>query len=82
LNSRIRILPRWRVRAKVTDSRRAIPTSCAARSPRLLPVDGPAIVDCVVAANEMPNVPHVELGLAYNYAVAKVKEAVISVTGR
>jgi len=24
-------------------------------------VDGPAIVDCVVAADEMPNVPHVEL---------------------
>lgn len=47
-----------------------------------LAVDGPAIVDCVVAADEMPNVPHVELDLAANYAVAKIKEAVIAVTGR
>jgi len=45
-------------------------------------VDGPAIVDCVVAADEMPNVPHIELGLVKNYAIAKIKEAVIAVTGR
>jgi pyruvate dehydrogenase (quinone) len=45
-------------------------------------VDGPAIVDCVVAADEMPNVPHIELELAEHYAVAKIKEAVIAVTGR
>jgi len=45
-------------------------------------VDGPAIVDCVVAADEMPNVPHIELELAEHYAIAKVKEAVIAVTGR
>src|SRR5262245_10625885 len=45
-------------------------------------VDGPAIVDCVVAADEMPNLPHVELDLAANYAIAKVKEALIAVTGR
>src|SRR5262249_42348165 len=45
-------------------------------------VDGPAIVDCVVAADEMPNVPHIELDLAAHYAMAKVKEAVIAVTGR
>jgi pyruvate dehydrogenase (quinone) len=44
--------------------------------------DGPAIVDCVVAADEMPNVPHIELDLAAHYAIAKIKEAVISVTGR
>jgi pyruvate dehydrogenase (quinone) len=44
--------------------------------------DGPAIVDCVVAANEMPNVPHVQLELAGHYAVAKVREAVLAVTGR
>ena len=47
-----------------------------------LAVDGPAIVDCVVAADEMPNVPHIDLGLVKNYAVAKVKEAVIAATGR
>jgi len=45
-------------------------------------VDGPAIVDCVVAADEMPNVPHIEFELAEHYAVAKIKEAVIAVTGR
>ena len=45
-------------------------------------VDGPAIVDCVVAADELPNVPHIELDLAAHYAIAKVKEAVIAVTGR
>jgi pyruvate dehydrogenase (quinone) len=47
-----------------------------------LAVDGPAIVDCVVVADELPNVPHVELGLARNYAVAKVKEMMLAVTGR
>ena len=44
--------------------------------------DGPAIVDCVVVADEMPNVPHLDLDLAGHYAVAKIKEAVIAVTGR
>jgi hypothetical protein len=44
--------------------------------------DGPAIVDCVVAADELPNIPHIELDLAAHYAIAKVKEAVIAVTGR
>jgi pyruvate dehydrogenase (quinone) len=47
-----------------------------------LAVDGPAIVDCVVVADEMPNMPHIDLGLAKNYAIAKVKEAVIAATGR
>jgi hypothetical protein len=28
------------------------------------------------------NVPHIELDLAANYAIAKVEEAVIAVTGR
>jgi pyruvate dehydrogenase (quinone) len=44
-------------------------------------VDGPAIVDCVVAANEMPNFPHLELDKIGNYAIAKIKEAVLAVTG-
>ena len=46
-----------------------------------LAVDGPAIVDAVVAANEMPNMPHVELEQAGHFAVAKIKEAVLAVTG-
>jgi pyruvate dehydrogenase (quinone) len=43
--------------------------------------DGPAIVDCVVAADELPNFPHVELEQAGDYAKAKIKEAVLAVTG-
>jgi thiamine pyrophosphate-dependent acetolactate synthase large subunit-like protein len=43
--------------------------------------DGPAIVDCVVAADEMPSMPHLELEQIGNYAVAKIKEAVMAVTG-
>ena len=47
-----------------------------------LAADGPAIVDCVVVPDEMPNMPHIDLGLAKNYAIAKIKEAVIAATGR
>jgi pyruvate dehydrogenase (quinone) len=43
--------------------------------------DGPAIVDCVVVPNEMPNMPHVELEQVGNYALAKIKEAIHAVTG-
>jgi pyruvate dehydrogenase (quinone) len=46
-----------------------------------LAVDGPAIVDAVVATDEMPNMPHVELEQVGNFAVAKIKEAVLAVTG-
>ncbi len=46
-----------------------------------LAVDGPAIVDAVVASDEMPNMPHVELEQVGHYAMAKVKEAVLAVTG-
>jgi pyruvate dehydrogenase (quinone) len=46
-----------------------------------LAVDGPAIVDCVVAADEMPNIPHLELEQIGNYAIAKIKEAVQAVCG-
>jgi pyruvate dehydrogenase (quinone) len=46
-----------------------------------LKVDGPAIIDCVVAADEMPNFPHLELDKVGHYAMAKIKEAIIAVTG-
>jgi hypothetical protein len=46
-----------------------------------LTIDGPAIVDGVVAPDEMPNLPHVDLATVGRYAVAKVKEAVLAVTG-
>jgi pyruvate dehydrogenase (quinone) len=46
-----------------------------------LAVDGPAIVDAVVASDEMPNMPHIEFDQAGHYAIAKIKEAVLAVTG-
>jgi pyruvate dehydrogenase (quinone) len=46
-----------------------------------LKIEGPAIVDCVVPADEMPNFPHLELDKIGNYAIAKIKEAVLAVTG-
>jgi thiamine pyrophosphate-dependent acetolactate synthase large subunit-like protein len=42
---------------------------------------GPVIVDAVVAADEIPNLPHVDLKRVGNYAIARVKEAVLAVTG-
>jgi thiamine pyrophosphate-dependent acetolactate synthase large subunit-like protein len=46
-----------------------------------LQVDGPAIVDVVVAADEIPLVPHLELDKLGRYALAKIKEALIAVIG-
>jgi thiamine pyrophosphate-dependent acetolactate synthase large subunit-like protein len=43
---------------------------------------GPAIVDCVVVPDEMPNLPHVEFEQLSGYAVARIKEAIAAVTGR
>jgi thiamine pyrophosphate-dependent acetolactate synthase large subunit-like protein len=44
-------------------------------------IEGPAIVDAVVVAEEMPNLPHVDLEQVGHFALAKVKEAVLAVTG-
>ncbi|MFZ3324356.1 MAG: thiamine pyrophosphate-dependent enzyme, partial [Methylocella sp.] len=44
-------------------------------------VDGPAIVDAVVVANELPNLPHLDLDMIGHFALAKVREAVLAVTG-
>ena len=46
-----------------------------------LAVNGPTIVDAVVVADEMPNIPHVELEQIGHYAMAKIREAVLAVTG-
>jgi thiamine pyrophosphate-dependent acetolactate synthase large subunit-like protein len=46
-----------------------------------LATEGPVIVDAVVAADEIPNLPHVDLKRVGNYAIARVKEAVLAVTG-
>jgi pyruvate dehydrogenase (quinone) len=57
------------------------PGELAAAINEALQVDGPAIVDCVVTADEIPNFPHLELDKIGNFAIAKIKEAVLSVTG-
>jgi thiamine pyrophosphate-dependent acetolactate synthase large subunit-like protein len=44
-------------------------------------IEGPAIVDAVVIADEMPNLPHVDLEQVGHFALAKIKEAVLAVTG-
>jgi thiamine pyrophosphate-dependent acetolactate synthase large subunit-like protein len=46
-----------------------------------LAVDGPAIVDASVVANELPNLPHLDLELLGQVALARIKEAVLAVTG-
>ena len=46
-----------------------------------LKAEGPAIVDCVVRADELPNVPHIDLEKIQNFAKAKVKEMILAVTG-
>jgi thiamine pyrophosphate-dependent acetolactate synthase large subunit-like protein len=46
-----------------------------------LKAEGPAIVDCVVPADELPNFPHLDLEKIENFAEAKVKEAILAVTG-
>jgi len=43
--------------------------------------DGPAIVDAVVVPNEMPNSPRLDLDMAGHFALAKLREAVLAVTG-
>ena len=48
---------------------------------KALKAEGPAIVDCVVAADELPNVPHIELEKIKNVAKAKIKEMILAVTG-
>jgi len=62
--------------------RAARPDELHAQIKQGLESDGPAIVDCVVAPDEMPNFPHLELEKVGNYALAKVKEAILAVTGR
>jgi thiamine pyrophosphate-dependent acetolactate synthase large subunit-like protein len=46
-----------------------------------LAVEGPAIVDAVVPADELPNLPHLDLEVVGRFAKAKVKEAVLALTG-
>jgi pyruvate dehydrogenase (quinone) len=62
--------------------RAARPGDLRAAIGQALAADGPAIIDCVVASNEIPNFPHLELDKVGNYAVAKIKEAMLAFCGR
>ena len=46
-----------------------------------LACDGPAIIDAVVAADELPNLPHLDFAQIGHVAQAKIREAVLAVTG-
>ena len=46
-----------------------------------LNANGPAIVDCVVSADELPNLPHIDLEKVANFAKAKIKETILAFTG-
>jgi len=46
-----------------------------------LEAEGPVIIDCVVAADELPNFPHLELDKIGHFAVAKIKETMLAVMG-
>jgi len=45
-----------------------------------LKAEGPAIVDCVVPADELPNAPHIDLEKMANFAEAKMKETILAMT--
>jgi thiamine pyrophosphate-dependent acetolactate synthase large subunit-like protein len=57
------------------------PTELTAALAEAFTIEGPAIVDAVVVADEMPNLPHVDLEQIGQFARAKVKEAVLAVMG-
>src|SRR3984957_11165911 len=44
-------------------------------------IEAPAIIDAVVAPDELPNLPHLDLDVVGHVAVAKVKEALLALTG-
>ena len=57
------------------------PSELMAAVVEALSIDGPALVDATVISNEMPNLPHVDLEMIGHFGLAKIKEAVLAVTG-
>ncbi|RYE57137.1 MAG: hypothetical protein EOP18_03190 [Rhizobiaceae bacterium] len=47
-----------------------------------LAAPGPAILHAVVNPTEIPTMPHIEIGQAARFGIAKIKEAVLSLAGR
>jgi pyruvate dehydrogenase (quinone) len=72
----MRKAPRWPPRAKQNS-----PVGSASVLDQALKMEGPAIVDCVVPADELPKLPHIELEKIENFAKAKVRETILAVTG-
>ena len=58
--------------------RAARPGDLRAAIEQALEIDGPAIIDCAVVPDELPNFPHIEVDQAKHYVVAKIKEAMLS----
>jgi pyruvate dehydrogenase (quinone) len=46
-----------------------------------LKAEGPAIVSCVVPADEIPNFPHFDLAKAENFVKAKIKKKILAFPG-
>jgi pyruvate dehydrogenase (quinone) len=57
------------------------PTELKAALSEAFAIDGPALIDAVVVSNELPNLPHLDLDVVGHVALAKVKEAVLGLTG-
>jgi thiamine pyrophosphate-dependent acetolactate synthase large subunit-like protein len=57
------------------------PTELKAALSEAFAIDGPVIIDAVVVSNELPNLPHLDLDMVGHVALAKVKEAVLGLTG-
>jgi pyruvate dehydrogenase (quinone) len=57
------------------------PTELKAAINEAFASDGPAIIDARVASNELPNLPHIDWEMLEHVALAKVKDAVLAVTG-
>ncbi len=73
------VVPEWRRHVQATP----FAEETAGRLERLgaLTVEGPAIIEAAVVANELPNMPHLDLEQLGGFALAKAKEAVLAVTG-
>ena len=57
------------------------PANLRATIAEALACEGPVIIDAVVKADEVPNLPHIDLAQLGKVAEAKVREAVLAVTG-
>lgn len=58
------------------------PNALEATVATFLATPGPAILHAVVDPAEIPTMPHVDLGQAARFGIAKIKEAMLSLTGR